>query len=75
MKRAEEERMGPLAELLRGGMEAGIVRRGDAHLLARIVNGVVIMGLYQCFVLSDGSLVDTYQDIITDMVVGALQPN
>ena len=75
MKRADEERMGPLAELLRGGMEAGIVRRGDAHLLARIVNGVVIMGLYQCFVQSDGRLVDTYQDIITDMVVGALRPN
>jgi AcrR family transcriptional regulator len=75
MKRADEERMGPLAELLRGGMEAGIVRDGDAHQLARIVNGVVIMGLYQCFVQSDGSLVETYQDIITDMVVGALRPN
>jgi AcrR family transcriptional regulator len=60
MKAADEERMGPLAELLRGGMEAGIIRQGDANLLARVVNGVVIMGLYQCFVLSDGSLADTY---------------
>ncbi len=75
MKRADEERMGPLAELLQGGMEAGIVREGNAHQLARIVVGVVIMGLYQCFVQSDGSLVETYQDIITDMVVGALQPH
>lgn len=75
MKRADEERMGPLAELLRGGMDTGIVRAGDPHLLARIINGLVIVGLYQCFVQSDGRLVDTYQDIITDMVVGALRPN
>lgn len=75
MKRADEERMGPLAEVLRAGMEAGVVRSGDPHLLARIINGVVIVGLYQCFVQSDGRLVDTYQDTITDMVVGALRPN
>ncbi len=74
LKAADEERMGPLADLLRGGMEAGIVRKGDANLLARVVNGAVIMGLYQCFVLSDGSAADTYQDVITDMVVGALKP-
>jgi AcrR family transcriptional regulator len=75
MKRADEERMGPLAEVLRAGMEAGVVRSGDPHLLARIINGLVIVGLYQCFVQSDGRLVDTYQDTITDMVVGALRPN
>lgn len=75
LKAADEERMGPLAALLRGGMEAGIVRKGDADLLARVVNGTVIMGLYQCFVLSDGALTETYQDVITDMVVAALRPN
>ena len=75
MKRADEERMGPLADLLRTGMVAGIVRNGDASQLARIINGVVIMGLYQCFVQSDGSMIGTYQDIIADMVVGALRPN
>jgi len=75
LKRADEERLRPLAELLRGGMEAGIVRSGDAYLLARIINGLVIMGLYQCFVQSDGRLVDVYQDTITSMIVGALRPN
>ena len=74
LKRTEEERMGPLAELLRASMEGGIVRPGDPYVLARIINGLVIVGLYQCFVQSDGSLVDTYPDIITDMIVGALRP-
>ena len=75
MRRADEERLRPLAELLRGGMDAGVVRLGDPYLLARIINGLVIMGLYQCFVQSDGRLVDTFQDTITDMVVGALRPS
>jgi AcrR family transcriptional regulator len=75
MKRADEERLKPLADLLRGGMDAGIVRRSDAYVLARIITGLVIMGLYQCFVQSDGSLIDVYQDTITDMVVGALRPS
>ena len=75
MKRADEERLRPLAELLRTGMDTGIVRSGDAYLLARIITGLVIIGLFQCFVHSDGHLVETYQDTITDMVVGALRPS
>lgn len=55
--------------------QAGIVRSGDPYLLARIINGLVIMRLYQCFLQSDGRLVDVYQDTITDMIVGALGPN
>jgi hypothetical protein len=74
MQRADEERMGPLVDLLKMGMVAGIVRHGDANQLARIINGAVIMGLYQCFVLSDGSQMEGYQNIIADMVVGALRP-
>lgn len=75
LKRADEERLRPLAELLAGGMEAGVVRRGDARLLARVINGLVIIGLYQCFVQSDGAAARSYEDIIIDMVVGALSPN
>jgi hypothetical protein len=56
-------------------MDAGVVRSGDPYLLARIINGLVIMELFQCFVQSDGRLADTYQDTITDMVVAALRPN
>jgi AcrR family transcriptional regulator len=74
MKQADEERMGPLADLLRTGMVAGIVRNGDANQLARVINGAVIMGLYQCFVLSNGSRIDAYEEVIADMVVGALRP-
>jgi AcrR family transcriptional regulator len=74
MRRADEERMGPLVDLLKMGMVAGIVRNGDASQLARIINGAVIMGLYQCFVQSDGSQIDGYQETVADMVVGALRP-
>ncbi len=73
MKRADEERLRPLAELLRTGMDAGVIRHEDPYLLARIITGLVIMGLFQCFVHSDGRLVDTYQETISDMVVGALR--
>lgn len=74
MKRADEERLEPLAEILRGGMRAGVVRQGDPTLLARIINGVVIVGIYQCFVQGDGDQVQVYEDTLTDMIVGALRP-
>lgn len=73
-KRADEERIQPLAELLAAGIAAGTVRRADPALLARLVNGVVITALYQCFVLSDGRELRTYEDTVTEMVVGGLTP-
>ncbi len=74
MRRADEKRLRPLAELLRGGMEAGVVRRADPALLAKLVNGVTITALYQCFVQSDGSDAQTYEELVTAMIVGGLTP-
>jgi AcrR family transcriptional regulator len=73
-KRADEQRLRPLTELFSTGMAAGVIRGGDARLLANLVSGLVISALYQCFVLSDGGTMAAYEDSVVDMIVGALQP-
>jgi AcrR family transcriptional regulator len=75
MKHADEERLRPLVNLLRGGMGTGVVREGDPRLLARMVNGLVITGLYQCFVLSDGRNAEQYEDTVVRMTIGGLRPD
>ena len=75
MKNADEERLQPLADLLQGGMDAGIVRNADARFLARIITGLVTIALYQCFVQSDRSDVEAYENTVSDMVIGALTPS
>ena len=74
MKRADEKRLRPLAEFLRGGMAAGVVRQSDPTLLAKVINGLVVIALYQCFVQSDGRDVQAYEDTVTEMIVGGLTP-
>lgn len=74
LKRADEERLRPLVELLGAGMDAGTIRRGDAKLLARLINGLVITALFQCLVQSDGRQIHEYEDAVVDMVAGALAP-
>ena len=74
MKHADEQRLRPLAELFSGGMTAGLVRKEDPTLLARLVTGAVTIGLYQCFVQSDGSCQETYETVVSDMIVGGLAP-
>ena len=74
MRRADEERMRPLAQLLAGGMSAGVVRQADPLLLAKIVTGLVSVALFQCFVQSDGREAQAYEDTVTDMIAGGLTP-
>ena len=74
MKHQDEERLRPLVELFRAGVEAGVIRRADPALLARIVSGLVIIALYQCLVQSDGRDVQEYEGTVIEMVVGALTP-
>lgn len=74
MRHADEQRLRPLAELFAGGMQAGVVRRDDPPLLARLVTGVVTIALYQCFVQSDGSEQETYEGLVSDMIIGGLAP-
>lgn len=74
MRRADQERLCPLADLLEGGMDAGAVRRGDPALLAKMIDGLVIIALYQCFVQSDGRDAQAYEEMVTEMIVGGLTP-
>ncbi len=74
MRRADQERLRPLAELLEGGMNAGTVRRGDPTLLAKMIDGLVIIALYQCFVQSAGRGAQAYEEMVTEMIVGGLTP-
>jgi AcrR family transcriptional regulator len=74
MKHREELREQPLVDLLRAGMTAGVVREGDPRLLTRIVNGLVTIALYQCFVQSDGAAKQAYEDTVVDMIVAGLSP-
>ncbi|MGB2694831.1 MAG: TetR/AcrR family transcriptional regulator [Dehalococcoidia bacterium] len=74
MRRADEERLKPLAQIFQQGIAAGTVRQSDPKLLAKLVNGLVITALYQCFVQSDGRDVDVYKETVTEMIVGGLTP-
>ena len=74
LKSADEQRLRPLSDLLATGIQAGVIRSVDPAVLSRLVNGVVIVGLHQCFVQSDGSAVDTYEDIVSEMIIGGLKP-
>lgn len=74
MKTADEERHRPLADLLQGGMGAGVVRQGDAMFYARLITGLVTSALYQCFVQSDENDIQAYEDTVSDMIIGALTP-
>jgi len=74
MKDADEQRLRPLAELFSGGMAAGVVRREDPMLLARLVTGAVTNALYQCFVQADGRDQETYETLVSDMIAGGLAP-
>ena len=74
MKRADEERLRPLADILEGGMRSGVVRQAEAMLLAKVINGLVVVALYQCFVQSDGHDAQAYEDTVTEMIVGGLAP-
>ncbi len=74
MRRADEERLSRLAEILRAGMAAGVIRQGDPLLLAKMINGLVIIALYQCFVQSAGRDAQAIEDMVTEMIAGGLTP-
>ena len=75
MSNADEARVQPLVEILQGGMDAGTVRPADPAMLARLINSLVIIALYQCFIQRNGEDSNAYEDTVIDMVVGALTPS
>ena len=74
MSNADEARVQPLVVILQGGMDAGTVRHSNPAMLARLINSLVIIALYQCFIQQDGEDVHAYEDTVTEMIVGALTP-
>lgn len=74
MNNADQARVQPLMELLQGGIDAGTVRDTDPAMLARLINSLVIIALYQCFIQQDGKDVGAYEETVTAMIVGALTP-
>jgi len=74
LRRADELRVVPIVQRLERAMEAGLVRPGDACIMAKLVTGSVSIAVYQALVLSDGSDVDKYRTACTDMVTAYLRP-
>ncbi len=74
MKNADQARMEPLSELLQTGMQAGTVRKGDPAMLARLINSLVVIALYQCFIQQDGGNAHAFEETVIEMIVGALSP-
>lgn len=74
LNHADEARAEWLVQILQGGMDAGVVREGDPAMLARLINSVVIIALYQCFIQRNGEGANVYEDTVTEMIVGALTP-
>ncbi len=74
MNHADEARVQPLRELLQAGIDAGAVRDADSAMLARLINSLVVIALYQCFIQRDGDNVGAYEKTVTEMIVGALTP-
>jgi hypothetical protein len=74
MSNEDEARVQPLVEILQGGIDTGTVRDTNPAMMARLINSLVIIALYQCFIQRDGEDVHSYEDIVIEMIVGALTP-
>lgn len=74
MRAAADERDRPLVRVLDGGRKVGAVRDEDAVIMARLIQGLVSIAVYQAYVISDGSDADRMRDACADMVVAYLQP-
>src|SRR5207249_4201040 len=71
---ADEERLLPMVRLFEQGMAAGLVRKGDARIMARLLTGLVSIALYQAFVTSDGNDLETYREACGDMIAAYMAP-
>ena len=74
MREAADERDRPLVRVFEAGRQAGVLRNEDAVVMARLIQGLVSIAVYQAYVISDGSDADRMRDACADMVVAYLQP-
>jgi AcrR family transcriptional regulator len=71
---ADEDRARPLVASLETALKAGLLRAGDAGIMAKLIHGLVSIAVYQAFVVSDGSDASKYRDACADMIVAYLAP-
>lgn len=74
MRASREGRDRPIIEEVRAAVEAGAIRSGDADIMARLIQGLVSIAVYQAFVASDGNDADAYRTACADMVIAYLTP-
>lgn len=74
VRRGDDERMRPLERGIAAGMRAGVIRDGDARVVARLIHGLVSIAVYKAFVLSDGRDAEKYREVCADMIVAYLTP-
>jgi len=74
MRAADEDRNRPLTKALTRAMDAGAIRHGDASIVAKLVQGLVTIAVYQAFVVAGGEDADTYRDYCADMIIAYLTP-
>jgi AcrR family transcriptional regulator len=74
MRKADDDRSQPLISGIQQGMDAGVIRQGDATIMTKLVMGLVSIAVYQAFVVADGTDADKYRDACADMIVAYLAP-
>jgi AcrR family transcriptional regulator len=74
MRKDDTVRNRPLANALQRGMDGGMIRQGNAAIMAKLVHGAVSMAVYQAFVVADGMDAQTYRDACADMLGAYLTP-
>ena len=74
MRAADEDRNRPLTKALARAMGAGAIRQGDASIVAKLVQGLVTIAVYQAFVVAGGEDAETYRDYCADMIIAYLTP-
>ena len=74
MRHGDKQRSRPMVEMIRQGIEAGVVRAGDAEIISAMITGLVYIGVYQAFVISDGRRAEQFRDACADMAFAYLNP-
>ncbi len=74
LREAEKERNRPMVGTLEVAVRAGLIRNGDARVMAGLIQGLVYSAVYQAFVLSDGSYAERYRDACAEMILAYLTP-
>lgn len=75
LREAEKRRNQPMVGTLDVAVRAGLIRKGDARVMAGLIQGLMYSAVYQAFVLSDGSYAERYRDACADMILAYLTPS